>query len=246
MSTRTKSPLIGLALVILFLLACGTTACGTPQPTPAPAQPTSVPTQPTPVPTQPEVREPSCTPQPTPRIVEHPEPTLGSDVRVIRTDYAQGDQCIRIEGFFNPTCVQARVKQDGVSRIVSSQEGLRDWFAPIESADEALSYALLATGYSAKYAPEDYRLAVGDVCDPGPEGYYYYTDVLEDTHVTEVVNGYHVNLFYGEKVGCGPFPVSSVTVEVSFDGALSEFPKIKLFEQGQPCPGEEMVQCCID
>jgi hypothetical protein len=142
--------------------------------------------------------------------------------------------------------VQARVKQGGASRTISTQEELRDWFAPIESTDEALSYALVATGYSAKYAPGDYRLAVGDVCDPGPEHYYYYTDVLEDTHVAEVVNGYHVHLFYGENTGCGPFPVWSVTVEVSSDGAISEFRKVKLFEQGEPCPGEKVVQCCID
>jgi hypothetical protein len=181
-----------------------------------------------------------------PRIIEHPEPTLTADVRIIRTDYAEGDQCIRIEGFLDLKCVRARVKQDGVSRIITTQEELRDWFAPIGSADEALSYALVATGYSAKYVPEDYRLAVSDICDPGPEHYHYYTDVLEDTHVTEVVNGYHINLFHGEKYGCGPFPVSSVTVEVSFDGSISEFPMIRLFEQGAPCPGEKIVQCCID
>jgi hypothetical protein len=149
-------------------------------------------------------------------------------------------------GFPRPKCVRARVRQDGVSRIISTQEELREWFAPVESADEALSYALVATGYSAKYAPEDYRLAVGDICDPGPEHYYYCTDVLEDTHVSEVANGYHVNLFYSERYGCGPFPVSSVTVKVSFDGSLSEFPKTKLFEQGRACPGEKIVQCCID
>ena len=234
MSTRVPVLAIGLALIILFVGTCGT------------AQPTPVPAQPTPVPTQPEEIEPTCTRQPTPGIIEHQEPTLSDEVRVIRTDYAEGDQCIRIEGFLNQQCVVARVKQDGVSRIISSLEELRDWYAPVESADEALSYALVATGYEAKYAPEDYRLGVGEVCDPGPEHYRYYTDVLEDTHVAEVVNGYHVNLFHSENVGCGPFPVSSVTIEVTFDGAISEFPKIKLFEQGQPCPGEKMVQCCID
>jgi hypothetical protein len=233
-STRSLVLVIGLALANLFLAACGTA-----QPSPAPAQPT-------PVPTQPEVIEPTCTRQPIPRIIEHPEPTLAADIRIIRTDYAEGDSCIRIDGFLNPECVQARVTQGGVSQIITSQEELRDWFSPIESADEALSYALLATGYTAKYAPEDYRLAVGEICDPGPEHYRYYTDVLEDTHVVKVINGYHVNLFYSENVGCGPFPVSSVTVEVAFDGAISEFPMIRLFEQDEPCPGEEMVQCCID
>jgi hypothetical protein len=226
-STRVIAPVIGLTLISLLIVACGTL-------------------HPIPFPTSREVIDPACGPQPTPRIIEHREPTLAADVRLIRAAYAEGDQCIRKEGFLDPKCVQARVKQDGVSRIIDSQEQLRDWFAPIESGDEALSYALLATGYSAKYAPEEYRLAVGDLCDPGPERYHYYTDVLEDTHVVEVVNGYHINLFYSESVGCGPFPVSSVTVEVEFDGAISEFPRVKLFEIGEPCPGEKVVQCCID
>jgi hypothetical protein len=219
---RIKSLAIGLALIMPFLVACGTG-----QPTPLPPEPT-------------------CGPEPTPRIIEHPEPTLAADVQIIRTDYKQGDRCIRTEAFLNPKCVRVRVKQDGVSRTLSTPEELRDWFTPIESADEALSYALLATGYEAKYAPEDYRLAVGDPCDPGPAYYHYYTDVLEDTHVVEVAKGYQVNLFDSKRVGCGPFPVSSVTVEVSVDGTISERPMIKLFEQGEPCPGDTMVQCCID
>ena len=217
----------GLSLVLLFIVACGTTP-------------------PHPVTTQPEVVEPRCGPQRMPRIIEHPEFTPSEEVRIIRTDYVGEDQCIRVEGFLSPQCVQVRVEQDGVSWMIASQEELRDWFAPVESADEALTYALLATGYTAKYAPEDYRLAVGDVCDPGPDHYYYYTDVLEDTHVTEVSKGYQVNLFYGEKTGCGPFPVSSVTVEVNLDGAISELSKVKLYEQGKPCPGEKVVQCCVD
>jgi hypothetical protein len=176
---------IGLALVILFLAACGTL-------------------QPTPAPTPTEVIDPTRTPQPTPRIIEHPEHTLASDLRIIRTDYVEGDECIRTDGGPNRKCVRARVEQDGVSRMIRTQEELRDLFAPIESAEEALSYAMMATGYEAKYAPEDYRLAVPDNCDPGPQFYHYYTDVLEDTHVTEVINGYHVYLFTVSDMVAGP------------------------------------------
>jgi hypothetical protein len=231
---------LGLALIMLFIAACGPSKL-----TPVPDQPSPTPVQPAGT-TQPEVVNPACTAQPRPTIIEHREPTLTEDVRIIRTDPTEGTPCIRTEGLVSPLCVQARVKEGGVSRIITSQEELGEWFGPIESAEEALSYALVATGYEAKYAPEDYRLSVGETCDPGPDKYRYYTDVLEDTHVAEVVNGYHINLFYGENVGCGPFPVSSVTVEVAFDGAISEFPKVKLYEQGIPCPGEKIVQCCID
>ena len=73
----------------------------------------------------------------------------------------------------------------------------------------------MATGYSAKYEPEDYRLALPDSCDPGPEHYRYYTDVLEDTHVVEVANGYEIKLFDSQEFGCAPLPVWSVTVQVN-------------------------------
>jgi hypothetical protein len=114
-------------------------------------------------------------------------------------------------------------------------------FAPIESPDEALSYALLVTGYSVKYDPEDYRLALFPECDPGPDHYHYYTDVLEDTHVVEVGDGYEINLFDSEKFGCGPHPVWSVAIHVHYDGAIAEQGRMRLFEEDMSGP-----TCCIE
>jgi hypothetical protein len=225
--------LIGLTLVILFLVACGTPR--------------------------------------TPRIIEHPQPTLvadasifgpgGSAVReecrrisdayggldpnhptaVCTKEWESGDQCLRESGGFIRMCERVIVHREGTFQLITTQEELRDLFAPIESADEALSYALVATGYSAKYDPEDYRLAVPDRCDPGPEGYRYYVDALEDTHVVEVGNGYEINLFTSQVFGCAPHPVSSVPVQVEVDGTIIHLPKVKLFEEDS-----ESVSCCVD
>ena len=233
MSNRILSPLIGLSLVMLSMVACGTSKL--------------------------------------PRIIEHPQPTLvadasifgpsGSAVRdecrqisdayggldpnhptaVCTKEWESGDQCLRESGGFIRMCERVIVYVDGTFQPIATLEELRDLFAPIESADEALSYALLATGYSAKYDPEDYRLAVPDSCDPGPDGYRYYVDELEDTHVVEVGNGYEINLFTSQVFGCAPHPVSSVPVQVEVDGTIIHLPKVKLFEEDS-----EAVACCVD
>jgi hypothetical protein len=226
-SRRILSRVIGLALVSLFVVACGT-----------------------------------------PTIIEHPRPTLAADTDIFPTywetrgcyssdlygglepncpsaycyiDWVSGNQCLGESGGLIHICEQVVVYLDGTFQLIGTREELRDLFAPIESADEALSYALLATGYSAKYEPEDYRLAVPGDCDPGPREYHYYVDTLEDTHVVEVESGYQVHLFASEKFGCGPHPVWSVIVQVNHDGTIaSEYSPKKLFEE------DSGTMCCVD
>lgn len=225
-SKRTLSRVIGLTLVSLFVVACGT-----------------------------------------PRIIEHPQPALAVDADIFRPvwetkgcyssdlygglepkypsaycyiDWVSGNQCLYESGGFIHICEQVVVYLDGTFQLIGTREELRDLFAPIESADEALSYALLATGYSAKYEPEDYRLAVPGDCDPGPRGYHYYVDTLEDTHVVEVESGYQVHLFASETFGCGPHTVWSVIVQVNHDGAITIHQQQKLFEEGRG------PMCCVD
>jgi len=41
--------------------------------------------------------------------------------------------------------------QDGHYRLIANQSELQAWFAPVESADEALSFALVATNLAAKF-----------------------------------------------------------------------------------------------
>ena len=138
MPKRILSLLIGLALVLWFAVACSST----------------------------------------PTIIEHPEPTLTVDAdtfpayyRILGCgisdlygglepnyptaycyiDWVSGNECIRESGGFIHICEQVAVYLDGDVRLVGTQEELGDLFAPIESADEALSYALLATGLEAKF-----------------------------------------------------------------------------------------------
>lgn len=140
---RSLSSVIGLMPVVLFVIACGT-----------PSPPTGLFLG----------RPPS---PPTPSIIEHPQPTLTVDAMMVYKDWESGDRCLRDEGGMFRMCARARVYLDGAFREISTQEELRELFAPIESPEEALSYALLATGYSAKYDPSAYRLS--GPCDPGQD-----------------------------------------------------------------------------
>lgn len=232
---RTVTRVIGLALVMLFAVACGTpTIIEHPRPTLT-------------------MDEGVFRANDNPVIGEEcgrgvfPSSMYGGldpnhPVALCLKEWQPKDQCFRESGnIMYHLCERVLVYRSGAFLPISTREELRDLFAPIESADEALSYALLATDYSPKYDPEDYRIAVPGDCDPGPKGYRYYVATLEDTHVVEVESGYQVHLFDSQALGCGPHPVWSVIVQVNHDGTIaSEYSRTKLFEE------RSGPMCCVD
>jgi hypothetical protein len=103
-------------------------------------------------------------------------------------------------------------------RLIRNADELRTTFAPIRSADEALSYALAAT-----------RLV--PICGiAAPAGFRYFTDRLEDTFVTATAGGWRVHLFDPRVFGCGPDTMYSADVEVTPAGAIRRLEETKLFE----------------
>jgi hypothetical protein len=110
---------------------------------------------------------------------------------------------------------------------IGSAEAFRTNFAPIEDADEALSYALALTGLIARYdvAPTD--------------GLTYFTDHIEDTYVQQVEDSYLVHLWHQEICGCSPFMASQVDVLVHPDGALDWLGAI-------PTWLDDTRQICVD
>lgn len=125
------------------------------------------------------------------------------------------------EGCLLPVYVRYVIFADGEFTILSTLDDLRTVFAPLESPDEALAYALAATGlqaeYGLKYQP-DFR---------------YLTDRIEDSHVKEAVGGYEVLLYHYQVCGCGPHTHSAVWLEVSWDGDLREIGRTPAFENPQ-------------
>jgi hypothetical protein len=106
----------------------------------------------------------------------------------------------------------------GKLRLIRNRDELRATFAPIRSADEALSYALAAT----RLVPI-YGIAA-------QAGFRYFTDRLEDTFVTTTAGGWRVHLFDPRVFGCGPHTMDSADVEVTPDGTIRRLEETKLFE----------------
>ena len=98
---------------------------------------------------------------------------------------------------------------DGQMRLVDSYEGMREIYAPIENEDEALSYAVALTGYSAYYdikSNSDYKI----LAKP-----------LEETYSRFDGEVFTVHLFNDFLCGCGPHITESVDVTVTQDGEIS-------------------------
>ena len=109
------------------------------------------------------------------------------------------------------------VRVEGELVLLDSVESMAAVYAPIESVEEALSYALAATGYSAVYDLEstpNLKLLV---------------EPLEETYVAETPDGYTVHLFDTFLCGCGPHVIRSIEVQVSREGKVTQSQPVDAF-----------------
>jgi hypothetical protein len=132
------------------------------------------------------------------------------------------------EGCLAVVYVRYVIWSEGDFKLVQSGADLAAQYAPIASPDEALSYALAATGLGVRYGLEP------------QQGYRYYVDELQDTHVLEVEDGYEVLLYDYEVCGCGPHTTYAVTVKVTHDGEIKEVLRKEVYED----PAEDGL--CVD
>lgn len=102
------------------------------------------------------------------------------------------------------------VFRDNEFHLVSSERELRNLYAPIDSPEEALSYALAATGYFALYDTEI------------SNKYEYLVDRIENTHVIETWDGYLVNLFDYPACGCGQHGTFTTDIYVRRSGQIEK------------------------
>lgn len=109
------------------------------------------------------------------------------------------------------------VFQDGEYRLLKTEDEFRTMYAPIESPEEALSYVLAVTRYSASYGME---------YDPTMK---YEVRTLEDTYVTSESDGYILHLYFHQFYGCGPHWTSAVDVHISFEGIIREIGQTQVF-----------------
>ncbi|BAP55577.1 hypothetical protein THII_1280 [Thioploca ingrica] len=99
--------------------------------------------------------------------------------------------------------------KDEKFQLLKNLDELQRLFAPIDSAQEALSYALMATPFQAQY---------NQTLNPK---YRYYVNRIEDTQVVSTDKDYQILLYTKRQIGCGSHPTSTVLVTVSRNGLIS-------------------------
>ena len=137
-------------------------------------------------------------------------------------EYFYNDGCMR------PEFVRYMVWRDGQFVLLKNLAGLQQAFAPVETENEAFSYAIAATGLGARF---------GLQYEPGLR---YFVAEIQDTFVEKTADGYQVHLFDYQICGCGPHSHSAVDVLVTQDGQVRLLSEDVIFED----PDEDGL--CVD
>lgn len=110
------------------------------------------------------------------------------------------------------------VSQDGQFRLLIKRSEFKSIFAPVESTDEAISYAMAMTGLQARF----------DI-DPNAD-IDYLVDVIEETHAVETPDGYLVYLFdWSHAMGCASHPFYAVKILVTREGDVREVDRQEIY-----------------
>jgi hypothetical protein len=120
------------------------------------------------------------------------------------------------------------VYQDGDYLLIRDLEDLKYNFAPISTAEQALGYAIAASGSEARYDLENLK------------GYRILTDNLQETTVQPVDDGFEVILFRYLACGCGPHTTFMQKIKVTYTGEIDFVESTSAFEN----PEEDDL--CID
>ena len=118
--------------------------------------------------------------------------------------------------------------QDGDYLLIRDLEDLKYNFAPITNGDQALGYAIAATGAEARYDLENL------------EGYRLLANPLQETNVQLVSDGFEVILYSYQACGCGPHTTTMQKIKVTNSGDLQLLESIPAFEN----PEEDDL--CVD
>ncbi|MCI0617896.1 hypothetical protein L0244_33405 [bacterium] len=98
-------------------------------------------------------------------------------------------------------------------KVLNNPSEFKKFFVPIESAEEALSYAAAITG-----SYPIYRIEI-------PKGYKREASIIRSTYVELLPgpsSGYKVHLFDYKVGGCGPHHHYAIDYMVTIDGSLKE------------------------
>ncbi len=128
-------------------------------------------------------------------------------------------------------CRVLLLEKAGQTTLLDTPAKFKQAFAPVDSTEEALSFATTLTGAFPLYefdkrAPG--RSAQGSI-NLMPE-FRYFSSSFVPTTVKKEGNDYLVQLFKYQQFGCGPHPYYAVTYRVTPAGEVSEMSNTKLVE----------------
>jgi len=117
---------------------------------------------------------------------------------------------------------------DGEYKLIGSKEEFIQFFAPVESPEEALAFALALTG-----AYADYNMTI-------PEGYVVLASEIRTTYVEESGGNFKVHLFDMQSCGCGSHPYYSVDYTVTLAGDVNEISTEDIYQN------PKLIGLCVD
>ncbi len=110
------------------------------------------------------------------------------------------------------------ILQDDRYRLMIKKTEFQVTFSPVESADEALSFAMALTGLGTRFDLQSL------------EGVEFLVETLSETHVEETPDGYLVYLFdWSHQMGCDTHPFYAVTVLVTPEGEVREIARDEIY-----------------
>jgi hypothetical protein len=119
------------------------------------------------------------------------------------------DGCVYADGGLMTFCNRYIIYKDGKYQLIKTLDEFRNLYAPVDSPEEALSFVLASDNLIAYYGQAKNN------------DYIYSVEVLEDTYVETIADGYIVHVFDTYST-CEKFETKSVDVNVTRDGHLTE------------------------
>jgi hypothetical protein len=149
-----------------------------------------------------------------------------------RSDYKQWEEirkdCISIGGCMMRVCNRYIIHNDNRFKLINNKEEFINFFAPVESPEEALSFATALT----KSHPL-YGMSIN-------QSYRIFVSEIEESYSIKTDEGFRVHLFYYDVCGCGPHTHYYVDYLVTENGSVEEIERQKIYED------PKLDNVCID
>jgi len=160
------------------------------------------------------------------RALENLSPQLPLVECLFLSEEDNSQEGIVREGCMMPLLRRYIAKQGEESRLIASKEEFQSLFAPVETEEEALAFAVALTSSLPRYDTSV------------PEGYFLAASSITPSYAIEIEEGYLVHLFDSELCGCGSHPYYAIKYLVTRDGNVTELSREKVFDS--------TMQICID